>query len=163
MLGNLRIRGALLEDLELLFEWANDPVTRANSYSTAPIDHETHVHWFQQALNDPGVSIFIVEEDGVSIAQIRFSITSDGGMISFSVSPGSRGKGLSKHVLALGTNRIKAHHPDLRRVFGYVRKDNIPSVRAFERAGFTAVAEEPVHGVLSLRFEYDFAEHTRAH
>ena len=44
------LRKATIEDMDLLFQWANDPVVRKNSFSTAEISYEEHTKWYHNLL-----------------------------------------------------------------------------------------------------------------
>ena len=44
------LRKATIEDRDLLFQWANDPLVRKNSFSTAEIAYEEHVDWYNRVL-----------------------------------------------------------------------------------------------------------------
>jgi len=46
MAGPVTLRTASLADCELVFDWANDPVTRAMSFNQAQITRAEHVAWF---------------------------------------------------------------------------------------------------------------------
>ncbi|MGH9508910.1 MAG: UDP-2,4-diacetamido-2,4,6-trideoxy-beta-L-altropyranose hydrolase, partial [Terriglobales bacterium] len=49
----LRLRRATEQDCRLLWEWANDPDTRANSFSSELIPWDDHQRWFRAKLSDP--------------------------------------------------------------------------------------------------------------
>ena len=44
------LRKATIEDMDLLFQWANDSVVRKNSFSTAEISYEEHMKWYHNLL-----------------------------------------------------------------------------------------------------------------
>lgn len=44
------LRKATIADMDLLFEWANDPLVRQNSFTTEKITYEEHQRWFWKAL-----------------------------------------------------------------------------------------------------------------
>ena len=46
----LRLREVTGKDMDLLFRWANDPVTRKNAFHTEQIPYETHRAWFVKML-----------------------------------------------------------------------------------------------------------------
>ncbi|MCA9563854.1 MAG: N-acetylneuraminate synthase family protein [Myxococcales bacterium] len=61
--AGLTARPATRDDLLTVFEWANDPTTRANSFISDPIPLETHTVWFESRLTDPKRRIFMALQD----------------------------------------------------------------------------------------------------
>jgi len=124
----MKLRAATLDDAQLLFDWRNDPVTRAMSVSRDPVDWEGHLAWFKSALASPVRSILIAE-DGVPLGTVRLDkdIRTE---ISITLAPAARGHGLATPILRLATD---GRGPFIARI----RSGNIASRRAFEAAGFT--------------------------
>ena len=58
-LGGLNLRDIVAGDVRLLWEWANDPITRAASFSSTPIPWGSHADWFDQKLKDEKCLFFI--------------------------------------------------------------------------------------------------------
>ncbi|UFJ42529.1 GNAT family N-acetyltransferase [Brevibacillus humidisoli] len=131
------IREATMEDAQLLFDWRNDPVTRANSFHSEPLGWETHVAWLQQAVSRDDLHIFVVEDQEQPIGTFRLNrIDSGRAEISITVAPPCRGKGFGGQILTeaarvardqLGYTCLQAH----------VKESNIASRKAFFRAGYT--------------------------
>jgi hypothetical protein len=68
------VRRAEWDDLMLLFEWANDPLVRANSFTPESILPATHFEWFSRVLKDPDCLLLIVlAGGGAPIGQARFN------------------------------------------------------------------------------------------
>ena len=57
----LHLRQAEQKDCRLLWEWANDPATRAASFSTETIPWEQHQAWFEDKMKDPNCLLLIGE------------------------------------------------------------------------------------------------------
>ena len=60
---SVTIRPARDDDVRLLFEWRNDPVTRAGSFSDGEVPWEDHVAWFKASLDNPSRHIFMALEE----------------------------------------------------------------------------------------------------
>lgn len=147
----LRLRAADWEDRQVLFDWANDPDTRAQAFESGPIGWEGHLDWLRTRLSDPNCTrIFIAEGDGgAQVGQIRFDRSFDAAEIDYSVTPDERGSGLGVRLIESGCRRIHALWPDVPRVVALVKRENLASMKSFERAGFREVgAKDPAH------FEY---------
>ena len=40
------------KDLDLLFQWVNEPSVRKNSFSTNVVSYEEHIEWYNKILCD---------------------------------------------------------------------------------------------------------------
>lgn len=138
----LSVRDAGWDDSRMIWEWANDPVTRGMSFSTDPIPLEGHERWFRQRLDDPGCLFGIgIDEDGGAVGQVRLeNAGEDERIISMSLAPEHRGLGLGSYLIEEGVRRA-AERARFSQVHAYIKSENQASVRAFMRAGF--VAGEP--------------------
>lgn len=137
--GRLHLRSARLSDAERLLEWANDPATRAASFDREPIEWAAHVGWLGAVLADPDRRLWIAEEAGIAVGQIRVDRTPEGvGVVSIGLGPAARGRGVGRAVLGLGL-AAAVRELGIRRARAVVRSGNLASRRLFEGAGFTGV------------------------
>lgn len=135
MLGRtLKLRRPESNDCHLLWEWANDPATRAVSFSTQPIALEEHARWFAAKLADSRCFFFIAEDDeGTPVGQARFEVNGDEAIISVSVDIRFRGGGYGSELIRLASRELfRAANVEL--VHAYIKPDNPASTRAFENA-----------------------------
>jgi RimJ/RimL family protein N-acetyltransferase len=138
--GAITLRPARPDDAPRLFAWANDPVTRAASFGRAPIAWEEHVTWLAAVLGDPDRRLWIAEEAGEPVGQLRVDRTPDGvGTVSIGLAPGVRGRGLGRTVLRAGI-AAAVRELGIGRARAVVMAANEPSRRLFEGAGFVPVA-----------------------
>ena len=148
-------RPAQPADAELYFEWANDPDTRRQSFSSNPIPIETHTDWFTRKLADPNALLLVFEnEAGEAVGQVRFERTSltdlpDEITIGVSVDAKHRGRGLSSQLIGMGCTECRERWGAVT-IHAYIKPDNQASVRAFERAGFRLSGESGKFGLPSL-------------
>lgn len=135
----LRVRYAKLDDEALLLEWANDPITRRNAFSSETISEETHRYWFRSRLREiVGCRLYIVEtHDGVALGQVRFEQVDCAWRIDYSLAPHLRGRGLGRPLLEAALSALREDAPSAR-VFGQVKNSNQSSCRVFESLGFKA-------------------------
>src|SRR4051812_17059377 len=105
-MGAMSLRRVRPEDCRQLWEWANDPVTRRDSFSSESIPWATHVEWFEQLLVDPNRAAYIATMNGESVGQIRFDRSRAPAVVSVSIAPEHRGQGLATAVIAAGTSRF---------------------------------------------------------
>ncbi len=133
---NVQLREVAADDGELLFQWANDPAVRQNSFHTAPISREEHQTWFERALSDGNTVIYIYLSDGKPIGQVRLNVTAGIGDVDYSICAEERGKGHAKRMLALAQEKLKAEHPEIRRLHAEVKPENTASKRVFAGLGY---------------------------
>ena len=93
----VHIRPAKMQDARLLFNWRNDPATRAMSITSGELNWEMHLGWLSSRLSLPDPCIFITEVSGCAIGTFRI----DGDEISFTVAPEARGRGHATEMLRL--------------------------------------------------------------
>ncbi len=134
--GELKLHPALLEDCELLFIWRNDPFTREMSHTTTEITRDDHNSWFEKTLNDPARKIYIAEEFGKAVGTVRTELKNGKCLLSWTVSPQARGKGVGKRMVALLVNSVKEA------IVAEVKKENVASARIAEYAGLKLEREE---------------------
>jgi len=142
---SLRARRAGPGDSATLHAWRNDPVTRAMSRSTAEVPRGDHERWYAAALADPDRRLLVVDGEDGPVGMVRLDRDEPGVWeVSINLAPAARGRGLAGAVLAAGTEQV-LHDPALpepvRVVVAHVRRDNAPSVRLFERAGYRRAGE----------------------
>jgi len=142
----LKLRSAEIEDSKMVWEWVNDPAVRSVSFSSEPIPWESHSKWFSGKLLDPGCLFFIVlSPNDVSVGQIRYELEGDEAIVSVSLAPSQRGKGYGSQVIRLASQNLFAS-TSIRLIHAYIKPDNLSSIRAFTRAGFSDAGFVEVRG-----------------
>jgi len=143
----LRFRKVQKEDIELLFNWANDEEVRKQSFKTDKIDFETHKNWFQNKINDKNSQMYIAEIDSNPVSLIRFDKKQEYAVISILIDRKWRGKTLSVPILINITEIFhQEHHLP---VYAYIKQNNTASIKAFENAGFIFQNETVINNINS--------------
>jgi RimJ/RimL family protein N-acetyltransferase len=135
MTQRVTLRPVREEDSGLLFEWRNDADAIRLSGTGRPVTREDHETWFAARLADPRGYLWIAEETGNPVAQVRVDVNGRMGVVSIAVDAAYRGRGFGTEVL----RQMVSEMADQTRVIllcALVHPDNGPSVRAFEKAGF---------------------------
>ncbi|HEY4651354.1 MAG TPA: bifunctional UDP-2,4-diacetamido-2,4,6-trideoxy-beta-L-altropyranose hydrolase/GNAT family N-acetyltransferase, partial [Pontibacter sp.] len=143
--ASLKLRPATIADLQLVYDWNNDPEVRKRSFNPEPILLENHTHWYKAKLEDAACRFYIATIAGTPAAQIRFDVKGETATISYLISREFRGKGLSHTVLLKGIATVKAALPQVKVIEGLVQQNNPASVRAFEKVGFAYATPDPKH------------------
>jgi len=134
----IRFRKATEEDVELYYNWANDPIVRSNSYSSEAIPYENHVNWFKSKLKDENCYMFLFQShDNQHIGQVRIQKTdATSAIIGISTDENHRGKGYAAKMIATASEVFLAKNPEIC-ISAYIKLDNPASAKAFEKAGFS--------------------------
>lgn len=140
----IEIRDATINDAKILFEWANDPNTRQNSFNPEPIEWNNHISWLRKKLIDPLTKIYIFYYHHTLIATVRFD-TNKNTIIGITVAPSHRGLGLGTKILKIATNNFWINSNN--EIFAYIKKDNIASQHIFEKAGFRFLKEDIANSI----------------
>lgn len=132
----VRLRKADASDMDLLFQWANDPVTRQNAFHTKQITYEEHIKWFHRMLSDKKQVQYICMNGMEAIGQVRLSIHDTIAEIDYSVAPSVRGNGYGRKIIELTCDMVKVNHPEIHKLVGQVKYGNHSSEKCFQRNGF---------------------------
>lgn len=139
----IRIRKASINDAEILFNWANDPYTRKNSFDSTIIKWNDHLLWLKKKLGDPNSIIYILLYNKKPIGVVRFEVKKDAS-IGITVAPNHRGLGLGSEILKIACNTFWENSAV--NILAYIKKGNIASQRVFEKAGFAFLSENTFNG-----------------
>ena len=136
----LSLRKPTVKDMEMYFNWANDPIVREQSYNSSIIDLESHKQWFESALNNEANFMRICQNSvGEDIGQVRIQKQKNKeALIGISIDSKHRGQGYAKEILILATDFfLKSNYGFV--INAYIKEGNLNSIFAFENAGFQFV------------------------
>jgi UDP-2,4-diacetamido-2,4,6-trideoxy-beta-L-altropyranose hydrolase len=135
----------------MVMAWRNDPTAVRFSTTGRAVSEEEHERWFATIRRaDSRTKLWIGEEDGAPVGQVRIDADDDGGTVSIAVGAEHRGRGI-------GTAMLRALLAEVSRASGtehliaLVRPDNAASLRAFQAVGFHP-APGVTSGFLQLRW-----------
>ncbi|MGA9658680.1 MAG: GNAT family N-acetyltransferase [Asticcacaulis sp.] len=126
----IHLRPAVLEDAEFLFRLRNDAETRRASLHTDAVSWPDHTGWLDRQLKDQPVKIYIGMAGHEPVGTVRFEYVSTDRILSWTVAPEHRGKGIGKPMVealirGLAGGRLKAQ----------IKPDNLASRRIAESVG----------------------------
>ncbi len=142
----LRARRAKQEDARFLFELRNEKAVREASLTTAPVLWDAHQMWFANCITSPMRFLYVLEEEGLSVGQVRFDVTSstDQAEVSISISERFRGRGYGRQALLCAHGEFFAECPAIKQIHAQVKHGNQASLKMFEFAGYKlADASDP--------------------
>lgn len=134
------------EDARIVMEWRNDPETRKMFYNQELKTWD--IFWKEYSgeyFKEISLTPCFAHQGGRKIAFLRSSkydipqLPGKSFDIDINVSPDMRGKGIGTSVIEVFCNRIFSF--DVDNVIAEVKKINLASARAFEKAGFVLFDE----------------------
>ena len=145
------LRPATDADRELIWQWANDPDTRAASFQSDAITWETHCEWFTRQQADPAALLLIgLDSREAPMGFVRFSnIDAEIADISINLAPDHRGLGGGATLIRRAC-RYLFDQSTLKRIRALVKPANIASQRSFLRAGFSGAGATDVAGAPAI-------------
>jgi len=133
----MKFRLATIEDLELLFTWRNDPVTRMSSINSQEVLLEEHTEWLQNSLNNLNREIYIFEDKNIPVGTIRIDTRKDNiYVLSWTISPEFRGRGYGTEMLDKFLDGKSG------KFLAEILEENISSIRMVEKNGFRLLSSD---------------------
>jgi UDP-2,4-diacetamido-2,4,6-trideoxy-beta-L-altropyranose hydrolase len=150
----LRLRKVNERDCEIIWKWANDPETRKASFSSTneEIPWDDHLEWFNLRINDQWCKFYVgMDAEGEPVGEARYDMKNNEAIISVVVDRQVRNMGYGTELIKLSARKIFKEAPvDL--IHAYLKQDNLPSMRAFSKAGFEEQGIENIDGEKAIHF-----------
>lgn len=132
----IMLRRATSEDCDLIFEWRNAEETRRFIFDQEPIPLEVHRRWYRKTMENPGRVLLVGEVGSKPVGVLRYDIEGDEALISVYLVPGGQGVGIGPLLICAGSAWVQENLPDVRVINAEILRMNIPSLRAFAKAGY---------------------------
>ena len=133
------LREATIDDVDMYFDWVNDPEVRKSALNPAIIAIEHHIKWFNKQITSNEAFMYVYECDGVAIGQTRFNIIDGIAYIDYSIDEFARGKGIGYCMLQEAIKRFFNMNNVL--IVAEVKKTNSASISIFEKLHFDKFLE----------------------
>ncbi|REG85000.1 GNAT family N-acetyltransferase [Marinomonas pollencensis] len=130
MKTELQLRPANMNDADCLLAWRNDRATREASLCTARVEVADHIKWLRSAISNDQQRLYIAEVNHRAVGSIRADREGECWILSWTVAPRSRGKGIAQQMLKCfieGCNET---------LLAQIKVNNIASQKVAVRAGF---------------------------
>jgi len=138
MADNYFFRLATMDDMDLIYKWANEPLVRANSFKSDPIPYENHVKWYTALLEDCNTIIqLIFVSENKPIGQCRLKVIDGIAEIGYSLDFDSRGRGQSVIMINHLTEWLENNRPDVISIIAKVKPENKASIATFLRCDYS--------------------------
>jgi UDP-2,4-diacetamido-2,4,6-trideoxy-beta-L-altropyranose hydrolase len=133
----LELRRAGPADMLLLYQWANDPAVRLNSFNQSPIPLEVHRIWFENKIAEITSLFLVARIQGTPAGMIRYDLKESQGVISYLIDRNFRGKSLGALLLQKGEQVLRSQYPEITTLIGHVQETNLASVISFQKNLYT--------------------------
>lgn len=130
----MNLRPALLSDYGFLLRMANDEAMIAARPDGHRIGLLEHLLWLVRALLNPSVELWVAEDSGERVGEVRVNRRGTIGEVGLVVAPEVRGQGYGSRMIAQAV-QVSA----MDRFYARIGAPNVASWRAFHRAGFECV------------------------
>lgn len=134
---NIYLKKASEKDCDLLYNWSNDELVRKNSFNENKIENEEHKKWFFDKISSNDYIIYICYLNNIALGYARIEIKNQEAKISYAIDKDYRGNGLAIKVLFELENKIKLEKLKIKSLIGFVKNDNIPSIKSFQGLNYT--------------------------
>jgi GNAT superfamily N-acetyltransferase len=163
--AGLVARPANLQDSRQLWQWRNDPATRAGSRSSAEVSWDDHRRWFAASLARTDRVLLIVQDEAGPVGTVRWDLRSEGEWeVSITVSPRRRGQHLARPLLRTAEVALSGRTDEaarsgvtlsgvtaVRAYLAVVHIDNEPSMRLFETSAYVPDLPPDQRGFMRFR------------
>jgi len=147
----LTARPAGMDDGRLLWQWRNDPATRAGSRSCAEVTWQEHVGWLSASLARSDRVLLVVEQALVPVGTVRWDLEGQGQWeVSITVAPERRGQSLARPLLDAGEMAL-SKGTEVTAYLAVVHVDNAASVRLFESSAYVPDLPPDPRGFMRYR------------
>ncbi|WP_431165300.1 UDP-2,4-diacetamido-2,4,6-trideoxy-beta-L-altropyranose hydrolase [Tenacibaculum halocynthiae] len=146
-------RKASKDDMLYVYNWSNDPLVRKNSYDSNPITLENHEKWFESKMNDKNNIFYIIEFNSSPAGMVRYEVKEEYTVVGITIAKKYRGKKLAHLFLK---KSAKEYFKVLKKpILAYIKKENIASVKSFEKSGYKPYKEELYNGINSFIYKLE--------
>jgi len=162
----LTARPAGMQDARRLWEWRNDPATRASSRSSAEIAWDDHVRWLTASLARSDRVLLLAEDPVGPVGTVRWDRQGEGEWeVSITVAPQRRGQSLARSLLRAGELALSkaalsegtapsgtgSSGTEVTAYLAVVHVDNAASVRLFESSAYVPDLPSDPRGFMRFR------------
>lgn len=132
---DVTLRAARADDVSLIRSLRNDADAVRFSMSARAVSEAEHARWFEARLADSRTHLWVAEERGIPVGQVRVDLDGGVGVLSIAVVPAARGRGVAQALLGLALAEIERLRL-VGTVTALTHPENLRSIYAFEKVGF---------------------------
>ena len=113
------------------------------------------IKWFNEKITDDNYLILIAEdENNQFLGQVRYELKNNQATISISIAPDFRGLDLAAPMISDSAKFLFEKKEKIEFILAYIKEINIPSIKAFEQAGYIYFQQEIINDEIFLVYRY---------
>ncbi len=153
IINQIKITRATIDDMLDLFELANDPEVRKNSFNQEKIDLETHKKWFNNRVDNDDFLLLVARVENNFFGHAIFEKNlQDEFIISIYINQIFRGRGLGKNFLKILLKEIFLFKR-YKKIIAKIKFQNIASLKIFLDNDFKIINYEKENNFFVLSYE----------
>ncbi|CAG7579814.1 MAG: Spermidine N(1)-acetyltransferase [uncultured marine phage] len=136
------IRPTILEDIDNIMGWVNDPIVLEKFANFKPVSKEDELKFLTDLLKSSNDKTFTIEENGEYLGQVSINKiywAAMNGRLAIAIHPNARGRGVATKAVQLliekGFNEMKLH-----KLWMILKTDNLKGIALYESLGFKVEA-----------------------
>lgn len=154
--NRMTARPAGMHDARLLWEWRNDPATRAGSRSSGEVSMDEHLRWLAASLARIDRMLLLVTDTVGPVGTVRWDLGAEGEWeVSITVAPDRRGQSLARPLLRAAevalSEGAQSSGTDVTAYLAVVNVDNRASTRLFETSDYVPDLPPDPRGFMRFR------------
>lgn len=150
--NQLSLRKAFLSDVEITFEWANDKITRKQSFNSENITYDEHRKWWNSKIETQS-KYYICEVNNTPVGIVRFDQQDDSYVIGINIAPDARGNGFASRFLKLACKEFRQKFDLEIPIYAFIKPKNTASIKAFEKANFRFVDNSEINQKNAVKYK----------
>ena len=140
------LRIANKSDSEKIFKLSNEDNVRENSINPDKITWKNHLTWLNDTLKSKDSLVLVgMDNNDQFIGQVYYKIENNKAFINISIDEDYRGMDLAAPIINKSTEVLFAQQNQIETILAYIKEINIPSLKAFEQAGFLFYKHEIIN------------------
>jgi UDP-2,4-diacetamido-2,4,6-trideoxy-beta-L-altropyranose hydrolase len=153
--NNFKLRIAVKADIKNIFDLSNEENVRENSTNSEHIIWENHVKWFENRLDDENYLFLIAENENAEfMGQVRHEFEKTQAVVSISIAPDFRGLDLAAPIISKSAKYLFENNEKIEFILAYIKEINIPSIKAFDQAGYIYFQQELINDEIFLVYRF---------
>lgn len=133
----LYLRLAEEDDVDLIYEWANEPEVRKNSFNSDPIPYENHLKWYRGMMDNKERNVqLILMKEATPVGQCRLRVEKGEAEIGCSIDKNYRGMGYGSLIFSTLNTWVTSNRKDIKCIIAKVKTNNYSSQKALINAGY---------------------------
>lgn len=138
ILVSIQVRPASIDDAKNLYDWRNHPLIRSVSRNSHPIDFNSHMNWFRDALKSVEKLILVGELFGNPIGVVRFDFneSQNEAEVSIYLNPEKFSNGFGGELLRKAELFLVKWNTSINKLNAHVIGQNQKSVNLFRSCNY---------------------------